>query len=116
MQSSLTAAFIAVVAAPSFLAAQQPASAASPSAAPAQPYHIINRWKIGGDGGWDHLITDPGAHRLYIAHGNEVDVVDTNTGKSIGTIPNLHGVHSIALSSSLPPADSATSLTVAPTQ
>ncbi len=79
------------------LAAQQPSSAASLSAAPAQPYRIIARWKISGDGGWDHLITDPGAHRLYIAHGNEVDVVDTNTGKSIGTIPNLHGVHAIAL-------------------
>ena len=66
-------------------------------AAPQQPYHIIDHWKIGGDGGWDYPVADPGAHRLYIAHGTEVDVVDTNTGKSIGTIPNLHGVHSIAL-------------------
>ena len=93
---SLAAAFIFIIAVSPILPAQQPA-AASQSAAPAKPYHIIDLWKVAGDGGWDHLITDPGTHRLYIAHGNEVDVVDTNTGKPIGTIPNLHGVHSIAL-------------------
>jgi YVTN family beta-propeller protein len=85
-----------LAAAPAHLTAQQPAAPA-PAATPQQPYHIIDHWKVGGDGGWDYPVADPGAHRLYIAHGTEVDVVDTNTGKSIGTIPNLHGVHSIAL-------------------
>jgi YVTN family beta-propeller protein len=89
--------FAFIFAASPILSAQQPAAPAPPPKTPAQPYRVIARWKIDGDGGWDHLITDPDAHRLYIAHGNEVDVVDTNTGKSIGTIPNLHGVHSIAL-------------------
>jgi YVTN family beta-propeller protein len=95
---TFAAALFAVVATPTFVAAQQPsAPAVSSPVAPAQPYHIIDHWKVGGDGGWDYPVADPGAHRLYIAHGTEVDVVDTNTGKSIGTIPNLHGVHSIAL-------------------
>ena len=95
----LIAAIIAVAATPTIVAAQQPAApaSASASASPQGPYHIVDHWKIGGDGGWDYPVADPGAHRLYIAHGTEVDVVDTNTGKSIGTIPNLHGVHSIAL-------------------
>ncbi len=93
---SLIAAIVAI-AAPTFLAAQQPAAPASAPAASQQPYHIVDHWKIGGDGGWDYPVADPGSHRLYIAHGTEVDVVDTNTGKSIGAIPNLHGVHSIAL-------------------
>ncbi|MGO9323511.1 MAG: YncE family protein [Terracidiphilus sp.] len=92
----VAAAFLAVATAPTLLA-QQPATPAPSSAAPAQPYHIVDHWKVGGEGGWDYPVADPGAHRLYIAHGTEVDVVDTNTGKSIGTIPNLHGVHSIAL-------------------
>ena len=92
---SLIAAIIAVAAAPTLVPAQQPAAPAT--AAPQQPYHIVDHWKIGGDGGWDYPVADPGAHRLYIAHGTEVDVVDTSTGKLIGTIPNLHGVHSIAL-------------------
>ncbi|HEY1806853.1 MAG TPA: YncE family protein [Terracidiphilus sp.] len=96
---SLAAILLAAPATSTVLAAQQPAAApgAPAPAAPQHPYHVIDHWKIGGDGGWDYPVVDPGAHRLYIAHGTQVDVVDTNTGKSIGTIPNLHGVHSIAL-------------------
>ena len=62
-----------------------------------QPYKIIDRWKIGGDGGWDYLLADPPAHRLYLTHGARVEVLDTQTGKSVGTIANLHGTHGIAL-------------------
>jgi YVTN family beta-propeller protein len=88
----------AVVAAPAFLPAQQPAAPAAPSpSTPQQPYHVIDHWKIGGDDGWDYLLADPVAHRLYIAHGTRVKVIDTATGKSIGAITGLHGVHGIAL-------------------
>jgi YVTN family beta-propeller protein len=96
-----TGALFAVIATPAFLAAQQPAaSAAAPSSAgPAQPYHIVDHWNIGGEGGWDYLNVDTGAHRLYLAHGTRVDVVDTTTGKVVGAITGLHGVHGIALDS-----------------
>jgi len=73
-----------LLAAPTLLSAQQ-------------PYKILDRWKIGGDGGWDCLLADPPAHRLYLTHGNRVDVVDTHTGKLVGSIANLHGTHGIAL-------------------
>ncbi len=69
----------------------------SSSAGSEQPYHVIDHWKIGGEGGWDYLLADPGAYRLYIAHGPRVEVIDTNTGKSIGAITGLHGTHGIAL-------------------
>ncbi len=62
-----------------------------------QPYHVIDHWKIGGNGGWDYLLADPGAHCLYLAHGPRVEVIDTATGKSIGAITGLHGTHGIAL-------------------
>ncbi len=62
-----------------------------------QPYKIIDRWKIGGEGGWDYLLADPSAHRLYFTRGAHVDVLDTLTGKPVGTIANLHGTHGIAL-------------------
>jgi YVTN family beta-propeller protein len=88
----------AVAAAPTHLLAQPAApAAASSSAAPQLPYHVIDRWAIGGEGGWDYLLADPGAHRLYLAHGTRVDVVDTTTGKLIGPITGLQGVHGIAL-------------------
>jgi YVTN family beta-propeller protein len=62
-----------------------------------QPYKVIDRWKIGGDGFWDDLTADGQAHRLYLTHGMRVDVVDTQTGKLIGSVTGLHGTHGVAL-------------------
>ena len=62
-----------------------------------QPYKIIDKWKIGGSGGWDYLLADPTAHRLYVTHGPRVDVVDTKSGKVIGAITGLKGTHGVAL-------------------
>jgi len=76
--------FCGLLAAPAQLAAQQ-------------PYKIVDTWKLGGEGGWDYLLADSAAHRLYLAHGMRVDVVDTQTGKLVGSITGLHGTHGIAL-------------------
>jgi YVTN family beta-propeller protein len=62
-----------------------------------QPYKIIDHWKVGGDGGWDALLADPSAHRLYLTRGARVDVIDTQTGKLSGSIGGLHGTHGVAL-------------------
>jgi YVTN family beta-propeller protein len=62
-----------------------------------QPYKVLDHWKIGGDGFWDDLTADGQAHRLYLTHGPRVDVVDTQTGKLIGSITGLHGTHGVAL-------------------
>jgi YVTN family beta-propeller protein len=72
------------------LAAVQPIAAQ-------QPYKIVDRWQIGGDGGWDDLRADSPAHRLYLARGPRVDVVDTQAGKLVGSIANLNGTHGVAL-------------------
>jgi YVTN family beta-propeller protein len=73
---------------------------AAPAIVAAQkPYKIIDRWKLGGDGWWDCLTVDPAAHRLYLTRGMRVDVLDTQTGKLVGSIANLHGAHAIALDS-----------------
>jgi len=61
------------------------------------PYKILDKWKIGGDGGWDYLLPDSAAHKLYITRGLQVLVIDTTTGKQIGAITGLHGTHGIAL-------------------
>jgi YVTN family beta-propeller protein len=71
---------------------------AAPALLTAQkPYHIVDRWKLGGEGGWDYLLADPAAHRLYLTHGSRVDVVDTQTGKPVGSITGLQGIHGVAL-------------------
>ena len=64
-----------------------------------QPYHIIDHWKLGGDGGWDYLLADASAHRLYVTHGPRVEVIDTQSGKPVGAITGLHGTHGVALDS-----------------
>ena len=53
-------------------------------------------WKLGGEGGWDYLIVDSPAHRLYLTRGAHVDVIDTQTGKLVGSIAGLHGTHGVA--------------------
>jgi YVTN family beta-propeller protein len=63
----------------------------------AQTYHVSDHWKIGGEGGWDYLLSDDAAHRLYVTHGPRVEVVDTVTGKLIGAITGLKGTHGVAL-------------------
>jgi YVTN family beta-propeller protein len=63
-------------------------------------YAVINQWKIGGDGFWDYMTVDPAAHKLYITHGQKVDVVDTGSGKVVSQITGLHGIHGVALDTS----------------
>jgi YVTN family beta-propeller protein len=60
-------------------------------------YHIVNQFKLGGEGGWDYLIVDPEARRLYVSHSTHVLVVDADTGAILGDIPDTAGVHGIAL-------------------
>ena len=66
-------------------------------AAAQQPYRVLDKWKVGGTGGWDYLLADAGAHRLYATHGSRVEVLDTTTGKLVGAITGLKGTHGVAL-------------------
>jgi len=64
-------------------------------------YQITNKITIGGDGGWDYLSMDVATSRLFVSHGNVVNVVDVAAGKLIATIPDTKGVHGIALANDL---------------
>jgi YVTN family beta-propeller protein len=60
-------------------------------------FHQIGKVAIGGEGGWDYLTVDSGAHRLYVTRGTHVTVIDTSTDKVVGDIPNTPGVHGVAV-------------------
>ena len=62
-----------------------------------QPYRVVDHWKVGGTGGWDYLLADPSADRVYITHGTRVEVLDTRSGKPAGAITGLKGTHGVAL-------------------
>jgi len=69
--------------------------------AAATGYHITGEIPIGGEGGWDYLTVDSAAHRLYVSHGTHVVVVDLDTNKIAGDIPDTPGVHGIAIAAEL---------------
>jgi YVTN family beta-propeller protein len=73
------------------------ALAAAVSAHAQKPFKILDKWKIGGDGGWDYLVADSGAQRLYVTHGSRVEVLDSTNGKVLGKIDGLKGTHGVAL-------------------
>jgi DNA-binding beta-propeller fold protein YncE len=64
-------------------------------------YHVANEIMLPGAGGWDLLVVDDRARRVYISHATQVDVLDADTGKAVGTIQNTPGVHGIALAPAL---------------
>jgi YVTN family beta-propeller protein len=74
------------------------AVAAAPAVAgDAAGYRVLQRYVLGGDGGWDYLTLDTAARRLYVSHGDTVRVIDADSGKPVGSIDGLSGVHGIAL-------------------
>jgi DNA-binding beta-propeller fold protein YncE len=75
--------------------------AAAALAAAGPGYHVTTTYKVGGEGGWDYLNADAGARRLYISRGTHVLVLDLDSGKNVGDIPDTPGVHGIALAPEL---------------
>ena len=69
--------------------------------AAAPGYHVIKKIQIGGEGGWDYPSIDSEARRLYISRSTHVIVIDINADKIVGDIPDMPGVHGIAIASEL---------------
>jgi DNA-binding beta-propeller fold protein YncE len=72
----------ALAAAVPALVAQQPA-----------PYTVASRIPLPGEGGWDYLIIDAAARRLYVSHATKIDVIDLNTNAPLGAVEGLTGAH-----------------------
>ena len=62
-------------------------------------YKILTRYPVPGTGGWDYVEIDAAARRLYISHATQVEVLDADSGKVVGSIPDTPGVHGIAIAS-----------------
>ena len=50
---------------------------------------------------WDYVSVDPGAHRLYVAHRERVDVIDTRDNKPVLQLSPTPGVHGAAAATDL---------------
>lgn len=64
-------------------------------------WHVVARHALGGSGGWDYLALDKASQRLYVSRSNRVLVLDARTGKQVGEIDGLAGVHGIAIADGL---------------
>lgn len=74
------------------------AAAATPGAS---GYHVAKHIPIQGEGGWDYLIVDDQARRLYLSHATHTVVLDSDSHEVVGDIPDTPGVHGIALAPDL---------------
>lgn len=61
------------------LSAQQPSTDG--------PYKVLNRARVGGEGGWDYIYADVGARRLYIPRGAVRAVPATDTTPERSAVP-----------------------------
>jgi DNA-binding beta-propeller fold protein YncE len=69
--------------------------------AAAPGYHVVKTYQVGGEGGWDYLALDGASRRLFLSRGTHVTVIDADSGKPVGDIPDTPGVHGIAFAPEL---------------
>jgi DNA-binding beta-propeller fold protein YncE len=62
-------------------------------------YKVLKTFRISSGGGWDYIAVND--NKVYVSHGTQVNILDKNTGDSIGVIPNTTGVHGIAFDTEL---------------
>ena len=55
----------------------------------AEGLHVLGRIHIGGEGGWDYVTVDSAARRIYVSHATKVAVVDADSEKVVGEIPDM---------------------------
>ena len=60
-------------------------------------YHLLKKISVGDEGGWDYLTFESATRRLFISRATKVIVLDVDSGKTVGEIPDTQGVHGIAL-------------------
>lgn len=70
-----------------------------PEAASAADYHLTHSVRLGAPDRWDYIVYDGPSHRVYVAHGDRLTVVDGRSGRIIGQVEGMPGgTHGIAIS------------------
>ena len=74
-------------------------SASLSSYAQKHEYRVVKTYHITSPGGWDYIAVNN--NKIYVSHGTQVNILNENSGDSIGYIPNTNGVHGIAFDNAL---------------
>src|SRR5579863_263908 len=73
-------------------------SAVAADAQRAPDYAVTKTVPLGAPDRWDYVLFDPDSHRVYVAHGDRVTVVDGRSGTLIGQIEGYPGgTHGVAI-------------------
>ena len=65
-------------------------------------YRVLKSIPLGpSDDTWDFQTIDENARRMYVSHFSEVIVLDVDSGKIVGTIPDTPSVHGVAVASNV---------------
>jgi DNA-binding beta-propeller fold protein YncE len=59
-------------------------------------YHLLKKYVLGGEGGWDYLALDGHSRLLYVTHSSAVEILNIDTGVKGEAITDLKGVHGVA--------------------
>ena len=86
---------------PDLTAAAATAAVATAGAANPGAYAFVQEIVVPGDGGWDYLSIDARARRLYVTHGDHIDVIDIDRNALVGRIADTAGVHGFAIAGEL---------------
>ncbi|HRI22737.1 MAG TPA: YncE family protein [Panacibacter sp.] len=57
-------------------------------------YKVVKTFHIASSGGWDYIAVH--GNKLYVSHSTQVNILDKNSGDSLGIIAGTTGVHGIA--------------------
>jgi len=64
---------------------------AAQAGAQAPSYHVTKTVALGAPERWDYTVFDKGTHRVFVAHGDKVAVVDADSGKLLGNVEGIPG-------------------------
>jgi YVTN family beta-propeller protein len=65
----------------------------------APDYQVTKTVPLGAPDRWDYVVFDPASHRVFIAHGDRLSVVDGHSGAVLGAVTGLStATHGVGLS------------------
>ncbi|MGH8326565.1 MAG: YncE family protein [Steroidobacteraceae bacterium] len=93
--AELGAASLLTVAGAAAHAGKEAPAALSP---PSIQYHVTRTVALGAPDHWDYVVADPSTHRVYVAHGERLTVIDGRSGAILGQVGGFAGgTHGIAV-------------------
>lgn len=64
-------------------------------------YDLVQSTTLGAPERWDYVMFNPADNRVFVAHGDRIDVVNAGSGRIAGHVGPLEGAHGVAVAPEL---------------